>query len=72
MVPKRTAILKKISKAAKVAGLTGELAREGGSHSVYSLDGLTIPVGRPSEFDPLYAETLYRECQVKLGKGWWR
>lgn len=69
----RKDVLDKIAKAAKRAGLTWELAREGGNHSIYKLDGLPIPVGRRrGEIGNRYAEMIYRECEPKLGKGWWR
>lgn len=71
-MPKRRDILKKIQSAATAAGLDWEFARKGGNHEIWKLDGLTIPVGNHREFDPQYAEMLYRECEAKLGKGWWR
>lgn len=69
----RTQLLKKIAKAAKTAGLDWELDREGANHSIYKLDGLTIPVKRhKGELGERYAEDVYKECEAKLGKGWWR
>lgn len=69
---KRKDILQKISKAAKAADLTFEFEREGANHTIYNLDGYTIPVGRHNELGDRYAETIYKECEQKLGKGWWR
>jgi hypothetical protein len=49
-----------------------ELDREGGNHAVYSLDGLMIPMPRHNEIDDRLAQQIYKECEPKLGKGWWR
>ncbi|KXO89084.1 hypothetical protein AXK60_18660 [Tsukamurella pseudospumae] len=66
-------MVRKIRKATREAGLTWDLEREGGRHSIYSLDGLRIPIGRhPGEVGNRYAEMVYRQCEPKLGKGWWR
>jgi hypothetical protein len=46
--------------------------REGANHTVYSLDGLLIPIARHSEIDNQMAEIIYKECAAKLGRGWWR
>jgi len=71
-VPKRAELLKKISNAAKAACVTWEIDREGGRHTVYKLGGKQIPIGRHAEFGSRYAETVYKQCEDKLGKGWWR
>ncbi|CAM3284747.1 Type II toxin-antitoxin system HicA family toxin [Williamsia muralis] len=69
----RRDLLKKITKAAKQAGLSWEFVREGGNHSIYKLDGKQIAIGRhKGEVGNRYAETVYRECEDKLGKDWWR
>ncbi len=52
--------------------MTFELARQGANHEVYSLDGLMIPIPRHREVGEGLTEAIYRECQDKLGKGWWR
>jgi hypothetical protein len=48
------------------------VAREGGRHTVYSLDGLMIPIPRHREIGEGLTEAIYKECEPKLGKGWWR
>ncbi|MET9286482.1 hypothetical protein [Nocardia beijingensis] len=69
---KRADLLRKIARAAQAAGLLWEIAREGNNHTIYKLDGKQIPVGRHTELDDLYAEKVYKQCEDKLGKGWWR
>lgn len=71
-MPKRAEVLKKIGRAARRRGLTFVVLREGRNHTIYSLDGLMIPIGRHVEFTNRNAETIYRECEEKLGRGWWR
>ena len=50
----------------------GQSTREGANHTVYSLDGLLIPIPRHNEIAKGTTEAIYRECTPKLGKGWWR
>lgn len=33
---------------------------------------LMIPVDRHNEFTNRYAQDVYRECEAKLGRRWWR
>lgn len=69
---KRGDLVKRITKAAKQAGLMFEVKRHGANHEVYSLDGLMIPIERHSELDNRYAEKVYKECEPKLGRRWWK
>ena len=71
-MPKRADIIKQIEKAAKAAQLKFILAREGANHTIYELDGVMIPIARHRELGQRYAETIYKQCETKLGKGWWR
>lgn len=52
--------------------MTFELARHGANHDVYTLDGIMIPIPRHPNVEERTTEQIYRECQEKLGKGWWR
>lgn len=69
---KRRDILRTISKAAKDNGLAWAVLREGANHTIYSLDGLLIPVARHTEIDNLMAVIIYKECAAKLGEDWWK
>jgi hypothetical protein len=71
-VTKKRDVEKLIRRAAKKAGLTWVLDREGGNHEVYSLGGLMIPIPRHNEIDNRLAHAIYKECEPKLGEGWWR
>ena len=64
--------MKRIRREAVRQGLEFELGREGANHSVYLLDGLVIPIPRHRDIGERLTEQIYRECQEKLGKGWWR
>lgn len=72
MVPKRRDILARIQRGATERDLVWEFARQGSNHQVWKLDGLTIPIGNHRDFDEDYARMIYKECEPKLGKGWWR
>ncbi len=51
-------MVRKIAQEAKRQGIEWVMAREGANHTIYSLDGLMIPV--------------FEECEPTLGKGWWQ
>jgi hypothetical protein len=70
---KRRDIIKTIKQAAKDAKLTFELAHEGSNHTVYNLDGLTIPIDTAQrEIIDRMSVVIYKECAAKLGKDWWK
>lgn len=69
---KRRDVLSTIAQAARARGLNWVLVREGANHSVFALDGLRIPVPRHRDLDQQMARILYRECEEKLGKDWWK
>jgi hypothetical protein len=72
MMPKRAEIISKIEKAAKAANLKFTMIRQGANHTIYDLDGVMIPIARHKQLGQRYAETLYRQCETKLGRSWWR
>lgn len=69
---KRSDVLKKIKKAAKDAGIPWQLRDNGKRHDLYDLGGVMIPVARHNEIPEQMAEIIWKECESKLGKGWWR
>lgn len=69
---KRKDLIKKINEAAKDADLEWAFLREGGKHTVYTLDGIRIPIPRHNEIVEGTAEGIMKDCQEKLGEGWWR
>jgi hypothetical protein len=68
-MPKRAKIIMRIAKAAKAAEMTFEIKREGANHTIYSLDGLTIPLGRHNEFGERYAEMIYKRASQNWERG---
>lgn len=69
---KRVDLIRQISKAAKRRGLVFEVAREGGRHTVFDLDGARIPIPRHNEIGEQLAEVIRKQAAEKLGEGWWR
>ena len=69
----RAQILARIEREAKKQGAVWVLLREGANHTIYTLNGVIVPIARhPRDFGPRYTETIYKECEQVLGKGWWR
>ena len=71
-MPKRAELISRIEKAAKAAEMKFMLLREGANHTIYDLDGVMIPIARHRELGQRYAETIYKQCEAKLGRNWWR
>jgi hypothetical protein len=65
-------VIKRIAAEAKRQKKSWSLDRKGANHDVYSLDGVLIPIPRHTEMGNLTAEMIWKECEEKLGKGWWR
>ncbi|MGH8574397.1 MAG: hypothetical protein ACREX8_17735 [Gammaproteobacteria bacterium] len=65
-------VIRKIAQEAKRHGIEWAVAREGANHTIYSLDGLMIPIVRHRETDERLARKVFEECETKLGKGWWQ
>lgn len=65
-------VIRKIAREARKQNLSWSVERKGANHDVYSLDGLMIPIARHTEMGNLTAEMIWKECEPKLGKGWWR
>jgi hypothetical protein len=69
---KRREVIKKIAAAAKKQGAKWILAREGANHTVYTLDGVAVPIPRHNELGEIFSIDLFKECEGVLGKGWWK
>lgn len=69
---KRRDLIGKIATAASQHSLNWGLVRNSANHDVYSLEGLLIPIPRHNEIGERLAVEIFKECQPKLGKGWWR
>lgn len=70
MRDKRTEVVRSIKRAARVRGMDFVPRRAGGNHTIYDLDGMSIPI--PNGTTVNGREHIFRQCQDKLGKGWWR
>jgi hypothetical protein len=68
---KRGDVLKKIRRAAKARGVAyaeHELTR----HTGITVGSVSTTVARHTEIPDLFAETIFRQLEPALGKGWWR
>lgn len=61
-----------MEQAAKRKNVTFESIRQGGSHEIFQLDGLMIPLPRHNEIDNNLADIICKEAEAKLGKGWYQ
>lgn len=68
---KRSAVLKKLKKAAREQGLEFSI-RELTNHSVIQIGGTARTLKRHSEIDDLTARKYFAQFQGELGQGWWR
>jgi len=68
---KTVALIKKIRKAAKDAGLEFELT-ERTNHTRIRVGSKRTTIGRHTETPDLMAESICKQLEVELGKGWWR
>lgn len=69
---RRTVLIKLLRKAAAKQGLPFTSVRQGGNHEIFQLDGLTIPIPRHNEIDDDLATIIFKEAEIKLGKGWYQ
>jgi hypothetical protein len=69
---KRRDLLDKIKDAAKVNELDWGLAREGGNHEIWELDGKTVSIPRHKEINDVTAKSIMKHFEDKLGEGWFK
>ena len=62
MRDKRTEVVRSIKKAARVRGMDFVPRRAGGNHTIYDLDGLSVPI--PNGTTVKYADSDYRVAQL--------
>lgn len=69
---KRREVIKKIAAAARKRDAEWVLAREGANHTVYTLNGVVVPIPRHNELGEIFSVDIFKECEGVLGKGWWK
>jgi len=69
---KRREVIKKIAAAARKQEAEWILAREGAKHTVYTLNGVVVPIPRHNELGEIFSVDIFKECEGVLGKGWWK
>jgi hypothetical protein len=48
------------------------LVRQGGQHTLYQLGSTKVSVPRHSEINEMTAQSIMKDLEDTLGKGWWR
>jgi mRNA interferase HicA len=68
---KRKDLIKIIGSTAKKQGLRFELVREGGQHTLYSLNGQNVVIPRHREINEITAKAIMKDLEGQVGKDWW-
>ena len=68
---KRTAVLRRLRRAAREAGVSCDVV-ELTNHTGVVVGGVRSTLGRHSEIDDVTARKFFDQFAAVLGKGWWR
>lgn len=69
---KRADLIRRVGRAARVAGVTWMKLRPGRAHDVWDCGGLRVSIPRHRELNELTANGIMRTLEEKLGDDWWR
>jgi mRNA interferase HicA len=69
---KRTDLIRRVSRAAREAGVSWRLVRNGRRHDVWECDSMPIAIPRHRELNELTTRAIMKVLEEKLGKDWWR
>lgn len=69
---RRSALIRKIRRAAQRQGITFISTGVGARHELFLLGVTKIPIPRHTEIGERTTEDIFHECQGELGRGWWR
>jgi mRNA interferase HicA len=69
---KRATLAKRISDAAKAAGVDWTLVRQGASHEIWRCGTAQVSIPRHSEINEITAMAIMKQLAEVLGEGWWR
>lgn len=72
MPVKRRDLVRRIAAQANTLAISWQLLRRGANHDLYALDELPIPIPRHTEIGEALAEVIFKECEPKLGRRWWK
>lgn len=69
---KRADAIRRIRRAAKAAGRSFLIHREGTNHEIWICGGTMVPIPRHREISEFTAEGIFRDLEAELGRAWWR
>ena len=69
---KRVDLIRRIGVAARDAGLTWSLVRQGSKHELWELGGRQITIPRHREINEITARAIVRALEAELGERWWQ
>ncbi|HEY5201390.1 MAG TPA: type II toxin-antitoxin system HicA family toxin [Acidothermaceae bacterium] len=69
---KRRALTKTINDAARVAGVSWTLERQGASHEIWRCGLVRVTIPRHREINEITAGSIVKQLDAVLGEGWWK
>lgn len=69
---KRTDLIRRVSRAAREAGMKWSLVRTKGPHDIWECEGMRVAIPRHREIIEHTALAIFRDLEDKLGEDWWR
>jgi len=61
-----------VAAAAREAGCSWSLVRQGGRHEWWRCGATGVAIPRHREIAEMTARAIFRELEVELGRDWWR
>lgn len=69
---KRQHLVGRVTEAARAAGRTWALVRQGRCHEWWRCGSTAVAIPRHREIPELTALAIFKELQAELGKDWWK
>ncbi len=69
---KRHALTRKINDAARVAGVSWTLERQGAAHEIWRCGSVRVTIPRHREINEITARSILKQLDLVLGEGWWK
>jgi hypothetical protein len=65
-------LVRKIRNAAMVKGIPFEMRRQRGSHQMWTCGSTSVVIPKHGEVNEVTAQSICKQLEGELGKGWWR
>lgn len=68
---KKQSLVAKVRRAAKAAGLSWEMTRQGGRHEIWRCGDTQVTIPRHAEINEHTARAIFKDLEAELGNDWW-